>query len=137
MPQADAHAIVRKFRNTIRSITEELSPLIRAVAVHEARELESPDRYVLKFGREHPGHQVKQLRRTTKWQGWAAIVSPTASRPTLDSPPCSVARLQPNTFEPLKTMGKQYNKVIKKKRHIAYLKRKKAAVKKTAKPAKK
>ena len=34
-------------------------------------------------------------------------------------------------------MGKQYNKVIKKKRHIAYLKRKKAAVKKTAKPAKK
>jgi hypothetical protein len=62
---------------------------------------------------------------------------PIASRPTLDSPPSSVARLQPNTFEPLKTMGKQYNKVIKKKRHIAYLKRKKAATKKTAKPAKK
>jgi hypothetical protein len=29
-------------------------------------------------------------------------------------------------------MGKQYNKVIKKKRRIAYLKRKNAAAKKTA-----
>jgi hypothetical protein len=56
---------------------------------------------------------------------------------TLDSPRGSVARLQPNTFESYKTMGKQYNKVIKKKRHIAYLKRKKAATKKTAKPSKK
>jgi hypothetical protein len=34
-------------------------------------------------------------------------------------------------------MGKQYNKVIKKKRRIAYLKRKKVAAKKTAKSAKK
>lgn len=34
-------------------------------------------------------------------------------------------------------MGKQYNKVIKKKRRIAYLKRKKAATKKTVKTAKK
>lgn len=34
-------------------------------------------------------------------------------------------------------MGKQYNKVIKKKRRIAYLKRKKADAKKTAKTAKK
>ena len=34
-------------------------------------------------------------------------------------------------------MGKQYNKVIKKKRRIAYLKRKKVAAKKTAKGAKK
>jgi len=34
-------------------------------------------------------------------------------------------------------MGKQYNKVIKKKRRIAYLKRKKVAAKKTAKPSKK
>jgi len=34
-------------------------------------------------------------------------------------------------------MGKQYNKVIKKKRRIAYLKRKQAAAKKIAKPAKK
>ena len=59
------------------------------------------------------------------------------SAQTLDSPPASVARLQPNTSNPYKTMGKQYNKVIKKKRHIAYLKRKKAAAKKTAKPSKK
>lgn len=34
-------------------------------------------------------------------------------------------------------MSKQYNKGIKKKRRIAYLKRKKAAAKKVAKPAKK
>lgn len=33
-------------------------------------------------------------------------------------------------------MGKQYNKVIKKRRHIAYLKRRKAAAK-TAKTTKK
>jgi hypothetical protein len=31
------------------------------------------------------------------------------------------------------TMGKQYNKVIKKKRRLAYLKRRKAAAKKVAK----
>jgi len=46
-----------------------------------------------------------------------------------------------NTFEPYKTMGQQYNKVIKKKRRVAYLKRKKVAAalvaKKTAKPSKK
>lgn len=35
------------------------------------------------------------------------------------------------------TMGKQYNKSIKKKRRVAYLKRKKAAAKKTTKTAKK
>jgi hypothetical protein len=34
-------------------------------------------------------------------------------------------------------MSKQYNKVIKRKRRNAYLKRKKAAAKKTGKPAKK
>lgn len=34
-------------------------------------------------------------------------------------------------------MGKQYNKGIKKKRRIAYLKRKKAATKKPVKAAKK
>ena len=34
-------------------------------------------------------------------------------------------------------MGKQYNKLIKKKRRIAYLKRKKVAAKKTSKSAKK
>ena len=34
-------------------------------------------------------------------------------------------------------MGKQYNKTIKKKRRIAYLKRKKVAAKKTASKAKK
>lgn len=58
-------------------------------------------------------------------------------RPTLDSPPCSVARLSPSLTKPQLTMGKQYNKVIKKKRRIAYLKRKKAATKKTVKTAKK
>ena len=34
-------------------------------------------------------------------------------------------------------MGKQYNKVLKKKRRVAYLKRKKAAARKPARPAKK
>ncbi len=34
-------------------------------------------------------------------------------------------------------MGKQYNKVLKKKRRLAYLKRKKAAAKKPVKGAKK
>ena len=34
-------------------------------------------------------------------------------------------------------MGKQYNKVIKKKRRVAYLKRKKVAAKKTVKTTKK
>ncbi len=34
-------------------------------------------------------------------------------------------------------MGKQYNKVIKKKRRIAYLKRKKATTKKPVKATKK
>lgn len=36
-----------------------------------------------------------------------------------------------------RSMSKQYNKVLKKKRRIAYLKRKKAATKKPVKSAKK
>ena len=39
-------------------------------------------------------------------------------------------------FTKLSTMGKQYNKGIKKKRRVAYLKRKKAAAKTAKKPAK-
>jgi hypothetical protein len=34
-------------------------------------------------------------------------------------------------------MGQQTNKIIKKKRHIAYIKRRKAAAKLAAKPSKK
>jgi len=52
--------------------------------------------------------------------------------PASHSPLCGPQPKPPRTF-----MGKQYNKTIKKKRRIAYLKRKKVAAKKTAAKAKK